>query len=107
MSLESLPLLLRQGLLEHSRFRNALSMQTSTVGSSFLIASEYGAWGGGKGSSPDVATDANMTMNPTPLPAQQHPPLHAPPVSTHGHVERHLGLFDLVLVGVGGTLGTG
>ena len=34
-------------------------------------------------------------------------PLHAPPVSTHGHVERHLGLFDLVAVGVGGTLGTG
>jgi hypothetical protein len=34
-------------------------------------------------------------------------PLHAPPVLTHGHVERHLGLFDLVAVGVGGTLGTG
>ena len=34
-------------------------------------------------------------------------PLHAPPVSTHGHVERHLGLFDLVAVGVGETLGTG
>ena len=107
LSSESLPLLLRQGSSEHSRFGSALSMQTSTAGSSFSIASEYGAWGGGKGSSPDAATGANTTTSPTPLPAQQRPPLHAPPVSTHGHVERHLGLFDLVAVGVGGTLGTG
>jgi hypothetical protein len=82
-------------------------MQTPTVGSSFSIASEYGVWGGGKGSSPDATTGANTTTIPTPLPAQQRPPLHAPPVLTHGHVERHLGLFDLVAVGVGGTLGTG
>jgi hypothetical protein len=88
-------------------FGNALSMQSTAV-SSFLIASEYGAWGGGKGSSPNAATGENMTTNSTtPHPAQQRPPLHAPPVSTHDHVERHLGLFDLVAVGVGGTLGTG
>ena len=107
ISLESLPLLLRQGLSEHSRFGNTLSMQ-STAGLSFLIASGYGAWGGGKGSSPNAATGKNTTTNSmTPHPAQQRPPLHAPPVSTHGHVERHLGLFDLVTVGVGWTLGTG
>lgn len=33
--------------------------------------------------------------------------LHSPPVITHGHVERHLSLIDLIAVGVGGTLGTG
>ena len=107
MSSESLPLLLRQGSSEHSMFGNALSMQSTAV-SSFLIASEYGAWGGGKGSSPNAAMGENTTTNSTtPHPAQQRPPLHTPPVSTHDHVERHLGLFDLVAVGVGGTLGTG
>ena len=45
--------------------------------------------------------------DPTPLPVQKHPLLHAPPISTHGHAERHLGLLDLVTVGVGGTLGSG
>lgn len=33
--------------------------------------------------------------------------LQAPPVTTHGNVERHLTLLDLIAVGVGGTLGTG
>ena len=40
MSSESLPLLLRQGSSEHSRFGSALLMQTSTAGSSFSVASE-------------------------------------------------------------------
>ena len=33
--------------------------------------------------------------------------LHSPPVRTNGQIERHLSLFDLIAVGVGGTLGTG
>ena len=51
MSSESL-LLLRQGSSEHSRFGSTLSMHTSTVGLSFLIASEMARWVVGRGHPP-------------------------------------------------------
>ncbi|KAL3826248.1 hypothetical protein ACHAXA_006276 [Cyclostephanos tholiformis] len=123
MSSESLPLLyhhhLRQSSEQQTNGMHPLgsahpSMRTS--GSS-IASSEF--WGGaaassatssagvkGAGGSLSRTDDATTSSSPPPA-ARMHPSLHAPPVPTHGHVERHLGLIDLIAVGVGGTLGTG
>jgi len=90
ISTESLPLLGGQQQQQGTSFGSMMSIQSNALQSEERHNSDIGS--------------THQSSSPIPPIFKE---LQPPPVLTHGHVERHLTLIDLIAVGVGGTLGTG
>ena len=90
ISTESLPLL--GGQQQQQSFGSMMSIHSSNA----LQSDER--------HNSDIGSSTHQSSPSIPMVTKE---LQPPPVSTHGHVERHLTLMDLIAVGVGGTLGTG
>ena len=92
ISTESLPLLGGGKLQQQQSLGSMMSMQSSNA----LQSEERHI--------SDIGSSTHQSSPSIPTVTKE---LQPPPVLTHGHVERHLTLLDLIAVGVGGTLGTG